>query len=58
MKFISKIFAYPFILLIKIYQAGISPIIGPSCRYTPTMLTVRKRSFAETWNFKRRMDDN
>ncbi len=36
LKLISKIFAYPFILLIKIYQAGISPIIGPSCRYTPT----------------------
>ncbi len=28
--------SYPFILLIRIYQYGISPIIGPKCRYTPT----------------------
>jgi putative membrane protein insertion efficiency factor len=26
----------PFIWLIKLYQYGISPIIGPKCRFTPT----------------------
>ena len=26
----------PFVLLIKIYQNGISPFLPPSCRYTPT----------------------
>ena len=26
----------PFVLLIKIYQTGISPFLPPSCRYTPT----------------------
>ncbi|QES91040.1 membrane protein insertion efficiency factor YidD [Rhizosphaericola mali] len=27
---------FPFILMIKFYQFGISPMIGPKCRYTPT----------------------
>ncbi|HEX8676782.1 MAG TPA: membrane protein insertion efficiency factor YidD [Segetibacter sp.] len=36
MKIVSKIIAYPFILLIKIYQLAISPLIGPKCRFTPT----------------------
>jgi uncharacterized protein len=31
-----KIFSYPFIFLIRIYQWGISPLIGNKCRYTPT----------------------
>jgi len=26
----------PFILLIKVYQWTLSPIIGPKCRFTPT----------------------
>ncbi|MES2331559.1 MAG: membrane protein insertion efficiency factor YidD [Bacteroidota bacterium] len=30
------ILSYPFILLIKIYQYIISPVIGPKCRFTPT----------------------
>jgi putative membrane protein insertion efficiency factor len=30
------ILSYPLLLLIKIYQYGISPIIGPKCRFTPT----------------------
>jgi len=33
---ISKILAFPFILLIKIYQLFISPILGSNCRYSPT----------------------
>lgn len=33
---IKYIFALPFILLIRIYQYTISPLIGPACRYTPT----------------------
>ena len=32
----KKILSLPFIGLIKIYQLVISPLIGPSCRYTPT----------------------
>ncbi|TCJ12509.1 membrane protein insertion efficiency factor YidD [Flaviaesturariibacter flavus] len=36
MKRLSKILALPFIGLIRVYQKGISPLLGPSCRYTPT----------------------
>jgi uncharacterized protein len=32
----KKILSLPFIGLIKIYQLVISPLTGPSCRYTPT----------------------
>ncbi|GBD86566.1 putative membrane protein insertion efficiency factor [bacterium BMS3Abin03] len=33
---IIKYLAYPFIIIIKIYQALISPLFPSSCRYTPT----------------------
>ena len=36
MKKVLKILSYPFIGLIKIYQFGISPLLGPKCRFTPT----------------------
>jgi len=31
-----KILSLPFIFLIKLYQLIISPLTGPSCRFTPT----------------------
>lgn len=31
-----RILAWPLILLIKIYQYVISPMLGPKCRFTPT----------------------
>lgn len=33
---IMQILALPFILVIKIYQWVISPILGPKCRFTPS----------------------
>jgi putative membrane protein insertion efficiency factor len=36
MKNFLKILSLPFILLIKIYQRIISPLLGPKCRFTPT----------------------
>jgi putative membrane protein insertion efficiency factor len=36
LKQILIILSYPFLLLIKIYQYGISPMLGPKCRFTPT----------------------
>jgi putative membrane protein insertion efficiency factor len=36
MKLIVQILSFPFVLLIKLYQWIISPILGPKCRYTPT----------------------
>lgn len=31
-----KFFSFLFLRIIKIYQQAISPVIGASCRYTPT----------------------
>jgi putative membrane protein insertion efficiency factor len=36
MKILSKIFGFIFLLIIKIYQYLISPLLGSSCRFTPT----------------------
>jgi putative membrane protein insertion efficiency factor len=36
MRKLNQILSLPFILLIKLYQHGISPLIGPKCRFTPT----------------------
>jgi putative membrane protein insertion efficiency factor len=36
MRVLNQLLSWPFILLIKFYQFGISPLIGPKCRYTPT----------------------
>ena len=36
LKDLLYILSIPFIILIKIYQWGISPLLGPKCRYTPT----------------------
>jgi putative membrane protein insertion efficiency factor len=32
----KRILSFPFILLIKIYQWGISPFLPSSCRFTPS----------------------
>lgn len=36
MQILQKIVSFPIILLVKIYQWIISPILPQSCRYTPT----------------------
>ncbi|HEU4609964.1 MAG TPA: membrane protein insertion efficiency factor YidD [Chitinophagaceae bacterium] len=36
MKTILRLLSWPLILLIKIYQWVISPILGPKCRFTPS----------------------
>ena len=33
---ISRLLAFPFIFLIRIYRLFISPLIGSNCRYSPT----------------------
>ena len=32
----KRLLALPFILLVRFYQLGISPLKPPSCRFTPT----------------------
>lgn len=36
MKTILRILAIPFMVMIKLYQWIISPLLGPKCRFTPT----------------------
>ena len=36
METLKKMLSFPFIFLIKVYQWGISPLLGPKCRFTPT----------------------
>jgi putative membrane protein insertion efficiency factor len=36
MKTVLRILSLPFMLLIRIYQLIISPVLGPKCRFTPT----------------------
>lgn len=35
-RFINLAIEYSFLLLIRIYQYLLSPLLGASCRYTPT----------------------
>jgi putative membrane protein insertion efficiency factor len=35
-QFLRKLFSRFFIILIRLYQILLSPILGASCRYTPT----------------------
>lgn len=45
MNSILKILSLPFIALIKIYQWILSPLIGPSCRFTPTCSNYALEAF-------------
>jgi putative membrane protein insertion efficiency factor len=42
---IKRILISPFVLLIKLYQWIISPILGPKCRFTPTCSTYALQAF-------------
>lgn len=36
MKIVNKFFSWLFLVIIKLYQILLSPILGASCRYSPT----------------------
>jgi uncharacterized protein len=49
---LNKLLTLPFVVLIKIYQYGISPLIGPKCRFTPTcsnyaLAALKKHGFVK-----------
>jgi uncharacterized protein len=52
MKIVAKILSYPFIFLIKLYQYGISPLLGPKCRFTPTCSQYGLEAFKKYGVFK------
>jgi putative membrane protein insertion efficiency factor len=52
MKQFLRWLAYPFIVLIKIYQWVISPMLGSKCRYTPTCSQYGLEAFKKYGLFK------
>jgi uncharacterized protein len=50
---INKILALPFIALIKIYQYGLSPLLGTNkCRFNPTCSHYSLQAFQKHGPFK------
>jgi uncharacterized protein len=47
-----KILSWPLVLLIQVYQYGISPLIGPKCRFTPTCSHYAKEAIQKHGPFK------
>ncbi len=51
-KMLRNISIFPFLLLIRIYQSLISPLLGPSCRFTPTCSQYAKEALKKYGLFK------
>ena len=51
-KMLRNISIFPFLLLIRIYQNLISPLLGPSCRFTPTCSQYAKEALKKYGLFK------
>jgi len=49
---VKKFLAYPFLLLIKIYQTFISPLTPATCRYQPTCSHYAKEALEVHGLFK------
>jgi putative membrane protein insertion efficiency factor len=52
LKQLSKILIFPFILVIKLYQIAISPLLGAKCRFTPTCSHYAKEALEKHGLFK------
>jgi putative membrane protein insertion efficiency factor len=52
MRLIKKVLIFPFIILVKVYQWIISPILPASCRYTPTCSQYTIEALKEWGLFK------
>lgn len=48
----KTILTFPFIVLIKLYQWVISPMLGPRCRFTPTCSQYTLEAFEKHGPFK------
>ena len=49
---VSKSIQFIFLLIIRFYQLFISPLLGPSCRYTPTCSQYGREAIAKYGPFK------
>lgn len=52
MKILLKILSLPFIVLIKLYQWILSPMLGQKCRFTPTCSQYSLEAFKKYGPFK------
>jgi putative membrane protein insertion efficiency factor len=48
----KKVLVFLFLIPVRIYQYVISPIIGPSCRYTPTCSVYSVQALKKHGPFK------
>jgi len=51
-KMLKNISIFPFLFLIRIYQSLISPLLGQSCRFTPTCSQYAKKALKKHGLFK------
>ena len=49
---INKYISFPFILMIRLYQLFISPLLGQNCRYLPTCSEYSVKSLKEHGLFR------
>ena len=49
---LKQVLIFPFVLLIKFYQACISPFTPPACRFTPTCSQYALAAFRKYGPFK------
>ncbi|NJK96501.1 MAG: membrane protein insertion efficiency factor YidD [Bacteroidetes bacterium] len=48
----KKLFSYPFILLVRIYQYTLSPFLGGRCRYVPSCSEYSIEAYKKHGPFK------
>jgi len=51
-RMLKKVLIFPFVVLIKFYQSFISPLLAPSCRFTPTCSHYALESLTKYGVFK------
>jgi len=52
LRYLSVVIVYILIIPVKIYQYAISPMLGASCRYTPTCSTYSIQALKKHGPFK------
>jgi putative membrane protein insertion efficiency factor len=52
MKTLNSLLSLPFIVVIKLYQWILSPLLGPKCRFTPTCSQYALEAFKKYGPFK------
>jgi hypothetical protein len=51
-RYLSRLLAALLLMPIRFYQVAISPLLGPSCRYTPTCSEYARQAIVKYGPFK------